>query len=276
MEISAYFRLARPLNVLIASLSVLIQASLMPAFPAWVKILPALLTVAFLNAAANAVNDITDIEIDRVNRPERPLPSGRISLRQAGIYSILFFVAGNLLALRLGMGPFIISAVIATPLMVLYSYSLKPRPFVGNLVIAGILGLALIFAAVAYGDIRYGLVPALLAFFVNLVREIIKDLQDMEGDRKRNSRTLPLLLGETRTRRITAAILVVFLLILPLPYLYQIYRLPYLIIVLSAVALPLAIVLGLLLSNKTLNYGNLSNTLKLTILTGLVAIFAGR
>jgi len=276
MKFSAYLRLSRPVNILIASLSVLLMASLMDRFPPLSAILSAMAVVAMLNAAANAVNDISDIEVDRINRPRRPLPAAELSIAQARRFALIMFIAGNALSLTLGLLPAMISALIATPLMIWYSSTLKVTPFWGNLVIACILGMALIFAASAYGDWRAGLIPAALAFGINLIREIVKDLQDMEGDARREARTLPFVLGERGTRKLAGLLSLLMLAALPLPWLQGAYSLYYLIPVLLTVGLPLAWMSFLFFTQKPLNYGKFSTMLKVTMLFGLVSIYAGR
>ena len=275
MNFMAYFRLSRPINVFIASLAVLIMAPLMPDFPKTITILSAMLVVALLNSAANAVNDITDLDIDKINRPGRPLPSNDLSISQAKNFAIILFIVGNIISFTLGTIPFLISAILATPLMIIYSLRLKLMPFWGNFCIAFILGLAMIYSASAFGKVSVGIIPASFAFLINLIREIVKDIEDMEGDKLRQARTLPLLYGVNRVRIILAGLSLILIIIIPFPWIYNIYNSYFLIICLLFVSLPLTVIFILLIINKHLNFTKISNTLKISILSGLIAIMVG-
>ncbi|MDD5582716.1 MAG: geranylgeranylglycerol-phosphate geranylgeranyltransferase [Candidatus Marinimicrobia bacterium] len=275
-RINAYFVLSRPINLFLSAITALITATFFIPFPSWYKVAVALFAVVFLNAGANAVNDLYDEAIDRINRPNRPLPSGKLSPKNVRIFAIITFVLGNLSALFAGWISFIIAAVIATPLMIFYSLYFKRTPFMGNFVIAVILGLAFIFCSATYGDMSRGITPALLAFFYTLIREIIKDLEDMKGDRAGGARTLPLLLGEKKTRIITALLLIFLVVILPFPVHLSFYSTAYLKVVLPFVGLPLlGIAVWLFVPRENFNYGFLSQILKIDMFAGLAAIYAG-
>ncbi len=275
-KLKGYFILSRPVNLLLSTLTVFMTASFFIPFPPFHRILSALITVVFLNAGGNAVNDLYDESIDRINRPKRPLPSGLLTRKNAKHFAIASFTLGNLSALWAGILPFTVAALISTPLMIVYSIRFKRTPLTGNFIIAFILGLAFIFCSLVYGDIKPGIVPAVLAFFYTLIREIIKDLEDMKGDRAEGARTLPLIAGEKMTRRIAAALLFLLVLILPLPASLAFYSPAYLQLVLPLVGLPLLIMaVYLLIPGENFKYGLLSHILKIDMFAGLAAIFAG-
>jgi geranylgeranylglycerol-phosphate geranylgeranyltransferase len=275
-RLKAYFRLARPVNLLLSTLTVLITASFFIPFPNTTYILSALLTVVLLNAGGNAVNDLYDEAIDKINRPNRPLPSGRLSRKDVRLFAVITFTLGNLAALYAGLLPFIIAAFISTPLMIAYSMYFKRTPLTGNLIIAFILGLAFIFCSLVYGDVKRGIAPAILAFFYTLIREIIKDLEDIKGDKADGAQTLPILVGEKTTRIITGILLFLLLIILPFPTLISFYSDTYLLIVIPFVGLPLFVMaLYILFPRESFKYASLSAILKIDMFAGLAAIFAG-
>lgn len=275
-KLKAFFFLSRPINLLLSTLTVFITASFFIPFPSWFRIIPALIAVVLLNAGGNAVNDLYDEAIDRINRPNRPLPSGKLTRKDVRTFSIVTFFTGNLAALNAGLFPFIIAAGLSTPLMIVYSMKFKRTPLTGNLIIALILGLAFIFCSLVYGDFYLGIVPAILAFFYTLIREIIKDLEDVKGDLMEGARTLPILAGEKNTRRITAFLLFLLILILPFPVFFSVYSKMYLWIVLPLVSLPLlGIFIYLLFPLGNYKYSLLSQILKIDMFAGLAAIYAG-
>ncbi len=275
-RLKAYIVLGRPVNLLLSTLTVFMTASFFVPFPDAGKVIAALLTVVLLNAGGNAVNDLYDEAIDRINRPKRPLPSGQLSRQNVRLFAIVTFTAGNCAALFAGIYPFIIAALISTPLMIVYSVRFKRTPLTGNLIIALILGLAFIFCSLVYGNVIRGITPAILAFFYTLIREIIKDMEDVKGDMAVGARTLPILIGEKKARIITVFLLLLLVIILPFPVLFSFYSSAYLKVVLPLVGLPLVLMaLYLFIPRENFKYGFLSHILKIDMFAGLAAIFAG-
>ena len=149
------------------------------------------LGIFFLLCFANAHNDIVDFDIDKINRPGRPLPSGKISLKAA--YAVMF--ACLFLAIGLGFEFAWLFAGVAG-LCFVYNRFLKGLPLVGNFMVA-----LLTTTPIAIPILKVGLPqPELLnlmffAFTLTFAREITKDIEDMEGDRAMGLRTIPVLLG---------------------------------------------------------------------------------
>tara|TARA_B100000287_G_C20661742_1_gene790376 strand:- start:1975 stop:2835 length:861 start_codon:yes stop_codon:yes gene_type:complete len=185
----------------------------------------------------NALNDLLDIEIDRVNHPERPLPSGDISLEAArkgifltGLGSILSLSAAGFVATTgetgfEGWAPAL--AIWGFALILLFHYEspskfsfrMKDKGLPGNVAISLSVGLVIVFGAAGVSkplDARAWSV-FVIGFLYNLSREIVKDIEDLEGDKGRN--TLAMSVGEDRARVIAWAILLMTLLALLAPFL---------------------------------------------------------
>lgn len=276
-KLFAYIRLMRPLNLFQGGIAVLVTATLMDVFPAWALILLSIGIVWSYTGAGNALNDYCDTEIDRVNRPERPIPQGLISEKAALVYSIFMFIFGTALALPILSLPLVIIIVIALILLVTYSLYLKVRPFLGNLAVSLILGMAFLFAAVVFGDIRKGIPPFCLAAGFTMVREIIKDIQDLKGDKNAGARTIPLVIGVPATRRLIYIFTIILMLGAPVPYFLRIYGIYYFLILVFTVEIPLIYFLySLSRDSSSENCGRLSALLKTDIFFGLLAIFLGR
>jgi len=146
------------------------------------------LSIFFLVAFANAHNDIVDCEIDKINRPDRPLPCGKISIKAARItVCILFFL--TMLFSLLADFRFAILFFAAALLCLAYNRFLKALPLVGNFTVA------LLATLPVFVPMKFSLILAFFAFMLTFSREIIKDIEDMEGDRSKNLKTLPLLVG---------------------------------------------------------------------------------
>ena len=163
-----------------------------------------LLMAAVLNAASNALNQIYDLEIDRVNKPRRPLPSGRLALRDAWAFTIATYAVSLILAWLVAPGGrhecFWI-VLIATAITVLYSvppFRTKRLGIWANLTIAIPRGVLLKVAGWSAVKTIYGVEPwfigAIFGLFL-LGASTTKDFADMEGDAKGGCRTLPIIYG---------------------------------------------------------------------------------
>lgn len=172
----------------------------------------AALSGAALGAAGNALNDLLDVGADRVNRPgrQRPLAAGRLG---AGAV-IATAVGGTVIGLGaagLVSGLLVATAAAVCVVMVAYSPLLKPRGWPGNLAVAVVAGFPLAYGALAVGRPAAGFVPWLVAGWLHLVREVVKDADDEPGDRAIGRRTLPVRFGREGTLRVAVGLAVLFL-----------------------------------------------------------------
>lgn len=276
-KVLAYIRLMRPLNLFQGGVALLVTGTLMDRFPDWRLILFAVGIVWSYTGAGNALNDYCDAEIDRINRPKRPIPQGIISRKSALVYAVILFILGSLLALPVLSPELTVILVAALFMLISYSFYFKVRPFFGNLIVSLILGMTFLFAAAVFGDIRKGVPPFFLAFGFNLIREIVKDIQDMAGDRAVNARTIPLSLGIPATRSLVFILTIILMLGALIPYFAGIYGNYYLLVLIFAVEFPLVYFLYSLSKDSSAeNCGRLSSLLKADIFFGLLAIFLGR
>jgi geranylgeranylglycerol-phosphate geranylgeranyltransferase len=237
-RITGFLALSRPLNVLSAGFLTFLGAFIAggaaeaPA-PTGVAVLATVLAVA----AGNAVNDYFDRDIDAVNRPDRPIPSGRVSPRGALTFSAAAFGIAVLLAVTLP-APAIAIAVFNLAALLLYTEYFKGTPGLGNAVVAYLVGSTFVFGAAAVDAI--GVAPVVLGVLAGVAtfsREIIKDVEDLAGDREEGLRTLPIALGERRALWIATLAIAVAVLASPLPYLLDVLGVVYMGVVLPADAL---------------------------------------
>ena len=204
----AFLEILRPFNCIMASTAAIIGLLIARGFAIQTSAL-IFLAVFMVTGAGNAVNDYYDREIDAVNRPARPIPSGRLSPGIALNYSAILFAAGCIAAalvnqLCLGL------AAINSILLFFYARNLKAMPLAGNICVSFLTGSAFIFGGASFGleGISLDLIPFLLSFLATMSRELAKDIEDMEGDRKCGALTLPILAGE----RVSAALASIFVL----------------------------------------------------------------
>lgn len=267
--------LTRPLNLLLGAISIIISASILDISEP-LLISQVILVVVFLNAAANAFNDYMDFETDRINRPNRPLPKGTISKTTALSAAILLFIAGIMVSAFLNREAFIIATLIAVPLMIAYSLWLKGWPLVGNVVISLILGLTFIFAGAAFGNFWGLLVPALLAFGFTFLRELVKDIADLEGDLSAGMHTFPVVAGMKNAVTLVMILTIIIGGGVLVPYWVGLYGIKYLIILIFGIEFPLVYVLLTLVKSPTItNCKRISQVLKACIFAGLLAVYLG-
>ena len=272
-----WITILRPLNLFQATLAVVLTTAFLGEMEQTAILALLIFSVITINAGGNIINDIYDLEIDRINRPDRPLPSGAMTVTQARFYLIILFGAGSLFSWFISLETFIIAGIISIPTLIAYSACFKRLPLIGNLTVSFMLGLAFIYVGSAFGNIQATLVMAVLAFGFTLIREIVKDLEDMEGDAQDKARTLPLVLGESKTLTLVLLLMLAFVVLDTLPYFLGVYNQIYLLIVILGINLPLVVFAFLLWNNPNKkNYSRTQLFLKLDIFVGLAALYFGQ
>lgn len=233
------------------------------------------LSGALIGGAGMVINDYFDFDIDKINRPERPIPSGLISKKSAIVYYFILNIIT--LVLILETNTVVISiALCSIVLIYLYSYRLKKIMLAGNFAVAFMTGLAFIFGGAVGGNIVALIIPAVFAFLINFAREIIKDVEDIEGDKHYKSRTFPILFGERNAIYLSIAILIVLILLTLVPYTLQIYNLTYFIIILLGVdCVMLYSIRSILRDHSKSNLRRIGNLIKYDMAVGLLAIYLG-
>jgi geranylgeranylglycerol-phosphate geranylgeranyltransferase len=264
--------LVRGRNLLIAAAGVAIGGVLAMGRVAGPReLVLALLSAACLGAAGNAANDLWDIEADRVNKPHRPLASGALSRDLAVAVGGAAGGLGLLLAWLAGSTVFVI-ALPALAVMLAYSPVLKPVPILGNVAVALVGSLPLVYGAGAVGDWRAGLVPFWLAALLHLARKVVKDLEDIPGDLAAQRRTIPIAWGRRAGFLAAAAPLVVFVPVALLPWLAGPYGPRYGSVALL-IAVGVAVIAGRLLREES---EGARAGLKLAMVLGLVGLLWDR
>ena len=273
-RLSAFFLLPRPLNGLITALSVGIGALTADQTPVWPALLLAALSAALINGGGNAFNDLLDIDIDRINRPLRPLPAGRLSPSAARMESLLLALAGCALAFWLSPWHGVI-ALAVTILLAIYSISLKNTLLWGNVLVAVVGAIAFPYGALAAGDLGRSWIPALFAFLFHLGREIVKDIEDVAGDQIRGERTLPLAWGRAQAAVLAALVYLVLVGFTWMPFFMGLYGALYALALLPVHALVGYVLWQLYRQRAVLAADRLGRLLKVGMFLGLVAIVIG-
>jgi geranylgeranylglycerol-phosphate geranylgeranyltransferase len=268
-------QLLRPFNVLVMMLviaAVVILAS--GDRPDVGVVLLAALVGGLIGGAANTINDYYDIEIDRINKPQRPLARSAISPEWAFLQWLLLSLVGISLNLFL---PFLAFWIAAGAVVVLFLYSarLKKTLLWGNLTVAVMTAMALVYGAVVAGDPGQSVVPALFAFLINFGREVVKDVEDLPGDLGGNARTFPARFGVKKSLLLATAILLLLLAATFIVYGQGMYGRLYLILVSVVDAAVLYSIVAMWKDPSPPNLGRVSLVLKLSMVVGLAAIYLG-
>jgi len=276
-NINTYIVITRPVNVLITFLVVIVGAliCIIGDYSIY-KILLAAFSAALTAGAGNIINDIYDKEADKINHPERPLAKGIITTKNAWMeyfFLILLAVAASSFINQTALAIVVLTSV----LLYLYSARLKKIPLLGNITVAYLTGLAFIFGGVSVNNIRGAFIPAIFAFFINFIRELIKDMDDIEGDTKVGLQTFPKRFGMKASILFITFLTITLIAFTFYPFIKNIYNIEFFVLAMLVVNPILVYFLKLLYEkdgNKNLN--KLSNILKMNMLFGLLAIFLGK
>lgn len=212
--IVSFARLTRIWNLLIIALAQYLTAGFLIDFSTILDPKLFILSVSTVMIAAGGyiINDYYDIKIDLINKPERVVIGKNITRRYAILFHTLLSFGGVVLGFILSWKIAAVNFACATVLW-WYSNRLKRQPFVGNFVVALLTGIAIWLVDSLYKTGHMLIICyAIFAFFITLIREIIKDMEDLKGDETFGCQTLPIVLGIRQTKYIIYGILALFLL----------------------------------------------------------------
>jgi len=206
-----YIALTRPGNMVLTAIAVVAGAFIAAGtdiFNFQIEILICCLCSMMLVGGGNALNDYNDRETDKENHPKRPIPSGKVSPDSAYMYAQVLLGLGLLILLFTleNKMPFVI-ALIGVILLMAYENGLKAAGITGNVVVGLMSGAVFLFAGMAVNDPGPTLWMFGLAVLATITREIVKDIQDLEGDTDR--RTLPSRIGIESSLNLSILILLI-------------------------------------------------------------------
>ncbi|MCK0109409.1 geranylgeranylglycerol-phosphate geranylgeranyltransferase [Flavobacteriaceae bacterium S0825] len=250
------------------------------------------LATILIAAAGNIINDIYDIETDLVNKPEKVIVNKTLSEKTA----LNLFIALNLLGVGLGFylsnvigrSGFSVIFVLISALLYIYASYLKQTLLLGNILVSALVGLSILIVPV------FDLIPsitssnrelylyifkiaftyAIFAFMINLLREIIKDIEDVNGDYKAQMKTLPILIGRDRTTMVVFALSFIPLLAVVNYIVSQLYNnmLAVIYFLIFVVGPMLYFTIKVFSAEQKKDYQHLSNVLKVIMLFGVLSL----
>lgn len=274
--ISAIIKISRPINFVLTFLSIVVAGFIASKkFDLSFVLFSAALAGAFSSAAGNIINDYYDVEIDKINRPDRIIPSNLMSKESVLKLYFVFLAISLLPAIYLPLQASVI-LICSAYIIFMYSFRLKKIPFYGNVVVAFMTGFAFIFGAASAGNMKAGIIPGVFAFLINLMREIVKDMEDVEGDHKSLIKTYPQIYGFKEAKALINQIGILLFVCTLVPFIFEIYTIEFFVAVMIVVNPFLIFTLKKLYFSTTKeNFHTVSNYLKLNMLFGLIAIILG-
>jgi len=283
-KVAAYVELVRPHNVLAAALSTALGYSTASRAVGihldMVDLVVACLVVALVAAGGYAVNDYFDYRVDLVNKPYRPVPSGRVTLKEVLELSVVLGIAGVLLSTYFGVLS-LLYVVLNSIMVYAYSAKIKETGFLGNLVVS-LEGAATIVYGSLVVYLRTGtaevllasLIPSSIAFTLLLGREVVKTIEDYYADAERGVRSLPRTIGLRASALVASAILLTVLPLSALPALSGYYnRVTYIPLAVITVVLVVHSSAKMLLSTNVVSTAvKVRSELKVAAFTGILAL----
>ncbi|MCK4359706.1 MAG: geranylgeranylglycerol-phosphate geranylgeranyltransferase [Candidatus Cloacimonetes bacterium] len=230
MNITSYFKVIRPLNFLFVIIAVLFGAIYKADYLHFIISILAAFSAALISGGGYVINDFFDRDIDKINRPERPIPKGIISPLSAKRYALLLFIGGIVISIFLQNLWMILLASCNSFLLYLYAYKGKRMGFLGNLLVAFVAASTFIYGGLANDNVRNSFFVFGCALFYTVIRELVKDLEDVDGDKKIGAQTVPIVFGEKITLAF-AFLSWVFLTILTILGFHTFYEFPIFILI---------------------------------------------
>ncbi|MDX1413380.1 MAG: geranylgeranylglycerol-phosphate geranylgeranyltransferase [Candidatus Promineifilaceae bacterium] len=221
-QIKGLYKISRPVTTISGALAVVL-GGYVAGTGNWFNIALAVLATVLVSSSANAWNDYLDVEIDKINQPARPLPSGQVSLRAAKWFSIFLAILSLIVAVFINWPSFII-VLLANLLLFVYSLKLKSTVLLGNICIAFISAMSAVAGGVAAGNPRPTLWLFWIIFVAILGREVLKTLADYDGDLSESVRTISTVWGKRTARIVFYLLVAATLIIMLIPYILQVYQ----------------------------------------------------
>ncbi|MDA3813213.1 MAG: geranylgeranylglycerol-phosphate geranylgeranyltransferase, partial [Candidatus Cloacimonetes bacterium] len=191
----SFIKIIRPFNCVFVTLSVFFGAYYHSANSNIYPIIFAALSACLIAAAGYVINDFFDIPIDIINRPDRILPSGKITPKTAYIFSIMLFISGITASYFTQNYYCVIIAIVNSILLFSYAKTFKMSFLTGNILVAYITASTFLFGGLCNDNVKNSMIIFIFAFLYTFIREIIKDGEDIEGDIKLGAKTLAVKIG---------------------------------------------------------------------------------
>jgi geranylgeranylglycerol-phosphate geranylgeranyltransferase len=221
-QIKGLYKISRPFTTLTGALAVVL-GGYVAGTGEWFNVLLAVIATILVSASANAWNDYLDIEIDRINQPNRPLPSGQVSPQTAKWYSFGLAALSLLVAAFINLPSFLI-VLSANLLLYIYSLKMKSTVLLGNVIVAFTSAMSAVFGGIAAGNAKPTFWLFSIIFVGILGREVLKTLADYEGDLSESVQTISTVWGRKEARIVFYILVFATVVMMLMPYVLEVYQ----------------------------------------------------
>jgi geranylgeranylglycerol-phosphate geranylgeranyltransferase len=269
-----YLTITRPKNIILGAAATALGFWLGHSPYGYHSLLLMVIATVCATAWGNVINDIRDIVSDRISHPHRPLAAGKMSTASAALYAAILSVTA--VVAGFGVSPLHGGAtLIPLVLLTIYTFFLKSTPLTGNILVSLLVAYCIVYGGLGAPQLYRLSIPALLALLLNLIREIVKDYQDSEGDTHAGYTTTAIIPAHA-ARIVVTTLSALYLVCVPLPFLLGHFGTVYLLVCLAGV-IPahlrwLLVLLRTPWNSRTLSTG--VSWVKFEMLLGLAALAA--
>ncbi len=205
-KLRGFLRLIRPLNCLMMGFAVIVGASLVSALNLTFNLLWGFVTAFALTAASMAINDYYDRKIDAINEPNRPIPRGDVSPKEALSSALVLSTIGFIAAFATNPPGTLIVAVIAYIISIIYITKGKGTGLPGNFLVSATVVIPFIYGGFTVGRIETPILLSVAIAFLSITgREVTKGIVDVEGDKSHNIKTIAVTYG-AKTAAVVATV----------------------------------------------------------------------
>ncbi|MFQ5711203.1 MAG: UbiA family prenyltransferase [Candidatus Geothermarchaeales archaeon] len=276
-KIRDHASLMRPINSTAIGMAVIAgEIVALGVLPAPKEAMLGFLTGFFVSSSSMVFNDYFDVEVDRVNAPNRPLPSGRMHLREALTAGFSWASMGILCSIFLGPVNLLI-AVVFWAVAILYNSLGKATGLMGNFMVSVSVAIPYVFGGAAVGRPLDSVIVMFfsISLLANMGREVAKGIMDVEGDAARGIKTVALRHGVSMASKLTSIFLFASIILSWLPYVFGWLGIPYLIFIAVADVVIAHSGIRVLSKRGSKEIGSIKAEILVGMFLGLLAFIAG-
>jgi geranylgeranylglycerol-phosphate geranylgeranyltransferase len=228
----SYLRILRPSIIFLTAFAVLVGA-LIVGYRQPTQIIIAVIVASLIAGAGNVTNDYFDYEIDKINKPKRAIPSGKLKRKNASYYALALYLVANVLSILFLNFSMILLAIFNTFVTFFYAWKIKKTVF-GHFVDSWLTSSAFLFSGLLASLNVVIILLFSAAYLSNLGREITKGIEDREGDKKIGAKTFAVVTGNIFSAWVATSFIIFSIIISFIPYLFGLLNIYYLFLVVIA------------------------------------------
>jgi geranylgeranylglycerol-phosphate geranylgeranyltransferase len=228
----SYLKILRPSIIFLTAFAVLVGA-LIVGYYQLTSIIIAIIVASLIAGAGNVTNDYFDYEIDKINKPGRAIPSGKLKRKNASYYALVLYLIANVLAILFLNFYMILLAIFNTFVTFFYAWKIKKTVF-GHFIDSWLTSSTFLFGGLLAALNATVILLFSAAYLANLSREITKGIEDREGDRKVGAKTFAVVTGNIFSAWVAISFIIFSIIISFIPYLFNLLNIYYLFLVVMA------------------------------------------